>query len=123
MNIEERIKRKEDPTCGFLDRGNGLCTIHPMRPMICRVWGLTPSMPCPHGCIPSRVLPDKEAHIMMTEVCYLGGEIDYKDYQKQLGYAGDDEIWPLILQAKQGKMEWSELTRRVWEIENGRGTL
>ena len=34
----------------------GRCSIYAQRPMICRLWGVTEEMPCPHGCIPERVL-------------------------------------------------------------------
>lgn len=117
------LRRKEDPTCRFLDRECGLCTIHDDRPMICHMWGLTESMPCPEGCIPSRVLPDKEAHLIMTEIAYLGGELTHKEYVKHLTYPDDPEIWPLILSGMQMKRNWSEVNGLVWEIENKRGTL
>lgn len=29
---------------------DGRCTQYADRPMICRLWGATPDMPCPHGC-------------------------------------------------------------------------
>lgn len=32
--------------------GAGHCGIHPVRPMVCRLWGIAASMPCPHGCLP-----------------------------------------------------------------------
>lgn len=31
---------------------DGRCTVHPLRPMICRQWGIDETMPCPHGCLP-----------------------------------------------------------------------
>jgi len=34
-------------------RPTGSCTVHPHRPMICRLRGLAASMPCPHGCTPT----------------------------------------------------------------------
>ncbi len=33
--------------------GTGSCTVHPHRPMTCRLWGTAASMPCPHGCTPT----------------------------------------------------------------------
>lgn len=30
----------------------GSCRIYLDRPMVCRLWGMVPSMPCPHGCVP-----------------------------------------------------------------------
>jgi len=44
-----------DGTCPALTRtfGAGRCSVHTIRPTICRLWGATASMPCPHGCVPS----------------------------------------------------------------------
>lgn len=51
-------------TCSALSSA-GKCRIYQSRPLICRLWGLTRSMACPHGCTPSRWLTDKEAHTLM----------------------------------------------------------
>ncbi len=48
--------RTSDGACPALTRtlgATGSCTVHPHRPMICRLWGVAASMPCPHGCIPT----------------------------------------------------------------------
>lgn len=45
-----------DGACPALTRtlgATGSCTVHPHRPMICRLWGLAASRPCPHGCTPT----------------------------------------------------------------------
>src|SRR5438093_2820085 len=42
----------ESLTCPFLDLLTGDCSVHDIRPMICRLWGLTKSMACPFGCVP-----------------------------------------------------------------------
>jgi len=41
-----------DRACPALTRtfGVGRCSVHAIRPTICRLWGATQSMPCPHGC-------------------------------------------------------------------------
>lgn len=41
-------------TCPLL--ANERCTVYDIRPTICRLWGVVESMPCPHGCVPSRWL-------------------------------------------------------------------
>lgn len=44
-----------DGACPALSRtlvATGRCTVHPIRPMICRLWGTATAMPCPHGCTP-----------------------------------------------------------------------
>lgn len=41
---------------------DGLCGIYADRPFICRLWGLTEQMRCPHGCVPDGgFLPRAEA--------------------------------------------------------------
>ncbi len=48
--------------CPLLDRDSGKCTCYPVRPLICRGFGLVddPLLRCPHGCKPSRWLSNKE---------------------------------------------------------------
>lgn len=49
-------------TCPLLGE-DGLCTVHEVRPMICRLWGLTETMQCPWGCKPSpRYLTEEECY-------------------------------------------------------------
>jgi hypothetical protein len=38
-------------TCSLLTVA-GRCSAYDERPMICRLWGLVETMPCPHGCRP-----------------------------------------------------------------------
>jgi len=37
--------------CSALDFA-GRCSVYDIRPMICRLWGVTEAMPCPFGCVP-----------------------------------------------------------------------
>ena len=52
--------------CPVLSRGQ--CTIHAIRPAICRLYGVVESMPCPHGCVPERVLTDEEGFKIFDEI-------------------------------------------------------
>jgi Fe-S-cluster containining protein len=36
--------------CSMMD--DGRCSVYDIRPMICRLWGMTELLPCPYGCIP-----------------------------------------------------------------------
>jgi len=56
----------ESLTCPLLDT-QGDCSVHDIRPMICRLWGLTKSMACPFGCVPERWLTDTEAHALLAK--------------------------------------------------------
>ncbi|TMD08275.1 MAG: hypothetical protein E6J01_03825 [Chloroflexi bacterium] len=46
---------------------SGTCSVYDIRPMICRVWGLTKSMACPFGCVPERWLTEDEAHALLAK--------------------------------------------------------
>ncbi len=46
-----------DGACPALSRAlvpTGRCTVHAVRPMVCRLWGTAAAMPCPHGCVRRR---------------------------------------------------------------------
>ena len=43
------------------------CSIHPVRPVICRLFGVTESMPCPFGCKPDRTLAAEEGYMMLND--------------------------------------------------------
>lgn len=57
--------------------GAGRCSVHPIRPTICRLWGTTESMPCPHGCVPDGGLIDDQTAMrwVMTSL-QIGGHHD-----------------------------------------------
>lgn len=49
--------------CPLLDRQSGLCTVHQIRPMICRLWGVSECMQCPWGCeVTPRKLTEAEVY-------------------------------------------------------------
>src|SRR5713101_889429 len=50
------LPKAKTTTCPLL-RGN-TCSASKVRPMICRLWGLLPSMSCPFGCEPERWLTE-----------------------------------------------------------------
>lgn len=54
------LKPTEDMACSYLKKQR--CSIYPVRPMICRLYGVADGMQCPHGCIPSRLVTKQEAH-------------------------------------------------------------
>jgi len=65
-----------DGSCPALSRtfGAGRCSVHSIRPTICRLWGATETMPCPHGCLPEggRVDDATAMRWMMTSL-EIGG--------------------------------------------------
>lgn len=51
----------------------GRCSVYADRPMVCRLWGLVPSMRCPHGCLPEGGLLDEaEGLRLMARVIEIG---------------------------------------------------
>ena len=52
--------------CSLLNE-EGDCSVHDIRPMICRLWGLTKSMACPFGCVPERWLTEDETHALLAK--------------------------------------------------------
>lgn len=58
------------PVCPFLKEG--ACSAYDRRPFICRLWGLTEKLRCPHGCQPERVVTEREAHDLIREATLLG---------------------------------------------------
>jgi hypothetical protein len=67
----EAIERGEDYYCPALR--DGRCGVYEDRPTICRLWGATESMPCPHGCTPERPLTQAESHDVLRRSAVAGG--------------------------------------------------
>lgn len=52
----------------------GRCSVYDVRPMVCRLWGLVPSMRCPYGCKPEGgYLSEREGMRMLLEANAIGG--------------------------------------------------
>jgi len=61
------LKGEQGLTCPLLSDDHK-CLVYQVRPLICRLWGLVKEMKCPHGCEPSRWLPDPEARAIIKEM-------------------------------------------------------
>ena len=68
--------------------------------MICRLWGVAESMPCPNGCKPTRELSDAETYTFLLTTYKLGGgaasgqpTVDIDGFLEDLK---DPELGPLI---------------------------
>lgn len=53
--IEKRQHLSLYDKCPYFE--NNSCLIYPVRPLVCRLMGLTPLMPCPRGVAPSEFVP------------------------------------------------------------------
>lgn len=65
------IERGEDYYCPALVDGS--CAVYEDRPTICRLWGATESMPCPHGCTPAGALTQEESYALLRQAAEAGG--------------------------------------------------
>jgi Fe-S-cluster containining protein len=54
----------KDLTCPLLTQ-DGKCSVYRVRPTICRLWGMTKDMKCPHGCKPSRWMNKAETYAFL----------------------------------------------------------
>lgn len=51
------------------------CGVYPVRPLICRLWGLVRSMPCTHGCRPEGgYLTEAQGHAFLRRAMEIGDQ-------------------------------------------------
>ena len=75
--------QRQDLACPLL-APDGSCSVHAVRPLICRLWGVSPRMPCPHGCRPDREFDEAEAREIMER--YLASAVRLRSpYPELLG--------------------------------------
>lgn len=59
-------------TCNYLVQGR--CSIYKDRPLICRIWGLTSKLGCPHGCKRERSFTVTEVLTLVAKVKKIAGD-------------------------------------------------
>lgn len=52
------------------------CTVYEVRPLICRIWGMTRRLRCNYGCRPSRLLSEPEAYEFIARALEISGQHD-----------------------------------------------
>lgn len=57
------------------------CAVYDDRPSICRLWGISESMPCTYGCQPDggRLLTDRETWAVLAECMRIAGDAEAAD--------------------------------------------
>jgi Fe-S-cluster containining protein len=65
------LKRGEEYYCPALR--DGRCSVYEIRPTICRLWGATESMPCPHGCTQPGALSQAQSFELLRLAARAGG--------------------------------------------------
>jgi uncharacterized protein len=65
-NLVEWSKKGADClTCPYVVANGGGCAIYDDRPFLCRIFGTVPSLPCPHGAGPDRMLSTADERDIM----------------------------------------------------------
>lgn len=81
MSVRERTRMEKEAgckvTCGLGASCSMLtperkCGVYDIRPLICRLWGLTKQMACPYGCEPERWLTDEEGYEFLRRSIEIG---------------------------------------------------
>lgn len=85
MSLKERARIEEahgpvtcdaEGWCSMFE--NRRCKAHAIRPLICRLWGMTELMKCPYGCKPEpRYLTARESLAFLMYAEHVGGKGDY----------------------------------------------
>lgn len=57
--------------CSFLSDPLGDCTVYALRPLMCRLFGVTRELECPYGCQPERFLDHFEVQELIRLVAAL----------------------------------------------------
>lgn len=66
--------------------GEGRCAAYDIRPMACRLWGVTEDMPCPYGCQPERWLSEGEGFELTMRALAAGGStVSPGDAERMIG--------------------------------------
>lgn len=60
------------------------CSVYENRPLICRLWGVVESLPCPYGCKPERYLTNEEGYVLMAEAFEIGGHPSGDRFAREL---------------------------------------
>lgn len=60
------LKTTEEGTCLYLKKAR--CVVYEARPIICRLYGVSDGLRCPHGCQPDRWLSKEEAATLIDRV-------------------------------------------------------
>ncbi len=67
------VKARMSGWCSMFDTETRRCKAHALRPMLCRLWGLSTDMRCPYGCEPERYLTPEEEVDFLKRAEEIGG--------------------------------------------------
>lgn len=72
LSSGKRPQIKNDGSCIYLL--NGKCSEYDKRPLVCRLFGAAPDLPCKFGCKPNKPFPQELADRLLLEVDRLVGD-------------------------------------------------
>ena len=89
VKLADPIAARADPGTHWCEAlsGDGRCTVYPIRPLLCRLWGTVRSMACPHGCVPDRWLTEDEAAELVREALDYAGPVSLSSMADQIRLA------------------------------------
>lgn len=75
QRLPETMRTTKGAPCPLLTPDGTRCGVHRVRPMICRMWGMSrnPEFRCPHGCEPDRWLTDVDVITLLMDSYEAGG--------------------------------------------------
>lgn len=77
--------------CPALSQFN-TCTVYRLRPLVCRIWGMTEYMACPAGCRPAGgFLTDKQAHEFFARGYEIAGDFETAEMFREPFRSADSE--------------------------------
>ena len=93
------------------------CGAYDIRPLICRLWGITTGMICSHGCQPTRLLDLRETYALMADVYEIGGQHrDAQRFRWACTRGGLDRFAPVINAAARGDISAAQVERIITEM-------
>lgn len=95
------------------------CSVYDHRPIICRLWGATPSMRCDYGCIPEGgFLTDRQAYEIIARAAEIDGDHDTAE-QIRAGFRRDPDAAERFLRAmqKERDLDWQARARRPGALQ------
>lgn len=78
--------------CPLLDQESGSCTVYPVRPMICALWGAVRGMECPHGCRPEGGYLSPLDAMVLLHMAMNGGEESEAQVRARFRLLGSEEL-------------------------------
>lgn len=119
----ERLVRR---SCPLLSDA-GQCEAYEVRPLICRLWGVTETMPCNYGCRPAGgkpLLTVRESYELIAEAYEISGDVKMASHYRQIRQVSDehlDALAPTIRAMAQKQISLDEATRRGAEVREALG--